>query len=101
MGIRWPFQDSDPPSSLRSVRNDYEHFEARLDAWSTSPDPTAYLDLIVREAVFIENASTQDKFRHLVGSTLTFRNREIDLEEVLDWIKKTSEIIAENNRERF
>jgi hypothetical protein len=33
------------PPALRDIRNDFEHFEARLDEWATSENPNAFIDL--------------------------------------------------------
>lgn len=91
----------EPPESLRDIRNDYEHFEARLDKWATSNNPMTYIDLIVGRPIFVSNANDQDIFRHFAGSKLMFWNKSVDLQEVVDWVEIMSTVITENNRKRL
>ncbi|MBU8773193.1 hypothetical protein [Cytobacillus oceanisediminis] len=91
-----------PPKTLRNIRNDYEHFEARLDKWATSSNPSMYIDLIVGGEEFIFDNIPKDTFRKLEGSNLTFWNTKIDLQEVINWVEEVCKIINEsNNRARF
>lgn len=35
----------EPPVNLRKIRNDFEHFEERLDEWASAPNPNIHIDL--------------------------------------------------------
>lgn len=91
----------EPPLSLRKIRNDFEHFEARIDEWATSPDPNVYIDLNVGGGILIPSMKSQDTFRQLEGTNLTFWNDGVDLQEVVSWVDEMSSIVIKNNRERF
>ncbi|ALC92054.1 hypothetical protein AM500_21340 [Bacillus sp. FJAT-18017] len=90
----------EPPESLRAIRNDYEHFEARLDQWATSENPNMFIDLNVG-SMLIPQSQNQETFRQLEGTTLKFWNNTVDLQEVLNWVDGMSQMVIKNNRERF
>ncbi|MBU9723063.1 MULTISPECIES: hypothetical protein [Bacillaceae] len=90
-----------PPSSLRLIRHDYEHFEERLDEWATQENPNTFVDLTVGGGIMLPQQNTQDTFRQLEETTLKFWNHSIDLQEVVTWVDEMSCIVVKNNRERF
>lgn len=83
-----------PPASLREIRNDFEHFESRLDQWATSTNPNYYIDLNIGEGIYAPEANTKDNFRSLVGSELIFWNNSVNLQEVVDWVSQIDAIIS-------
>lgn len=92
-----------PPKMLRDIRNDYEHFEEKIDQWATTSKTMSYVDLIVFKGgpLAISGVNEQDIFRRLEGNNLTFWNNKVNLQEVIDWVEEISEIVSENNRHRF
>ncbi|MFD2637680.1 hypothetical protein [Piscibacillus salipiscarius] len=85
----------EPPEMLRKIRNDYEHFEERMDDWATTSVSKNYVDLIVSdsESGGISGIEETDKFRQLTAGYLTFWNTEVDLQEVINWVGKVSRTI--------
>lgn len=82
-----------PPKTLRGIRNDFEHFEKRLDVWATSSNQHIYIDLNMGELegfIQIPGMEDQDVFRHLQGHNLTFWNKSVNLKEVIHWVNETS-----------
>lgn len=84
-----------PPGKLRLIRNDYEHFESRLDEWATSANPSYYIDLNVGGGIKVTGSKRKDEFRSLVGFNLMFWNNSLDLQEVVEWINQMNVVITE------
>lgn len=77
-----------PPQSLRRIRNDYEHFESRLDEWATSANPSYFIDLNVGNGISVTDANPKDELRSLVDTKLIFWNNSVDLQEIIDWVNE-------------
>jgi hypothetical protein len=90
------------PNDLRRIRNNYEHFEAKLDEWATTPRPKSYIDLnmVIGTAPMIGGGfHEKDVFRSLENMNLKFWNREVNLQEVADWVNQVGQIIEENGKQ--
>lgn len=91
----------EPPKSLRSIRNDYEHFEERLDEWATKANPNYYIDLNIGANLIGGDFSKKDVFRNLNETKLTFWNKEVDLQEVINWVGHMARVIIQNNPGKY
>ncbi len=89
-----------PPFKLRRIRNDYEHFEEKLDDWATNSKTNIYIDLnIVSPGINFFPGAEDNVFRQLEGYNLTFWNNSVNLQEVIQWVSETSSLINENSNE--
>jgi hypothetical protein len=87
---RWPDLPQ-PPQGLRNIRNDYEHFEERLDQWAVSSDRKVIADMNFGPEV--GGTEVYENLRRLSGSTLHFWSNSVDLNEVLDWALDVVDVI--------
>lgn len=91
----------DPPEKLRRIRNDYEHFEEKIDVWATSSKSNVYIDLgvISPGAVIYSEAKENEIFRQIEGYELTFWNNRVNLQEVIQWVSAVSDIVNEEQHQ--
>lgn len=87
-----------PPQNLREIRNDFEHFEERLDIWVTNNDSSNFIDLNVGSD-YTTVGEKNEVFRHLEGSSLMFWGKQVDLMEVVEWVHGMCEEINKNSKE--
>jgi len=81
-----------PPHSLRIIRNDYEHFEERLDEWAVNSKSNNYIDLNVsNHGPIVSGVEDRDIFRQLEGHNLTFWNNSVNLQETVTWANMVGE----------
>jgi len=90
---KWPKIPSNPPQGLRDVRNDYEHFDARLDQWAVSSNNRLIADKIVGPA--INGFETHENLRRFEGGTLYFWDNAVNLSEVVRWAQQVAAAVSE------
>lgn len=92
---RWPkLFEQKVPEGLRLVRNDYEHFESRLDKWATKSKNRVFADMNIGPEVM--GIGTYENLRRFEGETLYFWDRSVNLSEVVNWAKTLTYIIDRN-----
>jgi len=88
---RCPQIPDNPPNGLSKIRNDYEHFESRLDDWAVKDKRSNYIDMNVGPPTAIYSSDPNDiNLRAYNNGILYFMNREIDLREVVAWARITT-----------
>lgn len=90
---RKPLRDTigiDDNSPLRQVgmRNNFEHFDERLERW-WDESRGCYIDLLIRKAIFVGSAEI-DKFRQYDPTTtnLTFWGEDFNLQEIISEVRR-------------
>jgi hypothetical protein len=77
----------DSPLSSRKLRNDFEHFDERLERWFAESESHGYLGRNIGppDAILIEDKAPADQFGHFDPSTgiVTFWERSRSLNEVV------------------
>jgi hypothetical protein len=89
---KWPEIPDEFPQGLRAVRNDYEHFDARLDQWAMSSERRQYSDLNVGPKT--DGLDVYEDLRRFNGDTLYFWNRAVNLSEVVQWSQQVAEAVS-------
>ncbi|MBR9698631.1 hypothetical protein [Bacillus cereus] len=90
---KWPNIPFGPPDGLRRVRNDYEHFDAKLDKWAISSGRNVIADMNV--GLEIEGLNQYENLRSLNGDVLYFWDKSVSLSEVVEWAKQVTIEVSE------
>lgn len=89
---RWPeINNQKAPEGLRSIRNDYEHFESRLDTWATTSKNRLIADMNIGPEIY--GLGTHENLRRFEGDTLYFWDRSVNLSEVVKWSMELSNVV--------
>lgn len=91
---KWPEIPSEFPVGLRKVRNDYEHFDTRIDEWAMTSERRLYADLIV--GPMIGGLGAHENLRRFKGGTLYFWDNAVNLTEVVTWVNQVSLAVSKN-----
>ncbi len=85
--------DIDP--ALVHIRNDFEHYDERIDSWVINSKQHNYADKNVGNINAIIGLNPKDNFRwyNPVSKTLYFCGREYPIEELCQYIKKVKEVL--------
>lgn len=82
----------DDASPLREVtmRNNFEHFDERLDRWWEESKAHNYMDLLIGPKNMITGQADTDKFRHFDPKTgdMVFWGQEFNIKKLLDEVRK-------------
>lgn len=93
----WPNIPTDPPEGLRDVRNDYEHYDARLDQWAISSERKIIADMNI--GPIIGGTEIHENLRRFQGDTLYFWDHAVSLSKVLDWAIRVNESVSNKTNE--
>jgi len=93
----------DDTSPLRKVtmRNNFEHFDERLDKWWKESIAHNHIDLIIGPKNTIAGPAEMDKFRHFDPTTgdMVFWGQEFNLKQILEEVQKVfPKLEAEANK---
>jgi hypothetical protein len=97
---KWPQIPSDPPEGLRKVRNDYEHFEARLDEWAVTSPKHFLVDMYVgrKPRIGPTQLKPQEYLRGFEGEKLHFWDNSVDIAEVVEWAETVANSVSSGKR---
>ena len=82
--------DNNSPLRQVTMRNNFEHFDDRLDKWWKQSKRHNYFDLNLMSRTAIIGADEIDRFRAFdpSSSTLTFWSQDFNLKELMDEVQK-------------
>jgi hypothetical protein len=82
--------DNNSPLKQVTMRNNFEHFDERLDQWWKQSKRHNYIDLNLMSRPGIIGANKIDCFRTFdpSSSTLTFWSQDFNLKELMDEVQK-------------
>lgn len=95
---RWlEMKNLQTPKNLRKVRNDYEHFDTRLDEWATVSKKRLFADMLIGPDNMIGGLGEKESVRRFFEGHLYFWNRQVNLYEVVRWSKDISIIVSKKH----
>jgi hypothetical protein len=99
---RKPLRDSigvEDGSPLKGVtmRNNFEHFDERLDRWWSNSTHHNHADYLIGSPSMINGIQETDKFRHFDPHTwtVTFWGQEFNLQKIIDEVRKIAPKLEE------
>jgi hypothetical protein len=97
---KWPQIPNDPPEGLRDIRNDYEHFEARLDEWAVTSPRHFIVDMFVgrKPRIGPSELNHQEYLRGFDGEKLHFWDHSVDINEVVEWAETVANSVSSGKR---
>lgn len=82
-----------PPENLSKIRNDYEHFDTRIDDWAEN-NGRWFLDMYIGDSNVTTDIKTEETIRGFQDGTLRFFGTELNLSEVNNWAKGIKRIVS-------
>ncbi|GIO19657.1 hypothetical protein J18TS1_27570 [Oceanobacillus oncorhynchi subsp. incaldanensis] len=88
---RWPgLNNLNLPENLGKVRNDYEHFDTRLDQWAKASERKIIIDNNMTPPGIFQNAKEKEVIRNYYDGVLYFWNKGVVLKDVVKWATDVS-----------
>jgi hypothetical protein len=72
------------------MRNNFEHFDERLDKWWKESPRHNHIDCNIGPANLVEGVDAIDKFRHFDPQTtnITFWSQEFNMQKIVDEVQR-------------